>query len=136
MILKGSLIDYKIEVWMKEKAVYYVCNDFLIELGHEDEDGSVYYYDIASKVKKKLLDSYSFSAFVNDNIIVLCDIDLKNLYLFNRNGELLDKIVCVNKEGLPQGIMHQAFYFGSESKFYKYPIENNKFKEPEELEFK
>lgn len=136
VILKGSLSDHKAEVWMKEKDVYYVCSDFLIELGHDDEDGSVYYYDIASKERKKLLDSYSYSAFVTDKNIVLCDIDLKNLYLFDRNGELLDKTVCVNEEGQPQGIMHQDFYFASDSKFYIYPIENNKFKEAEELKLK
>ena len=106
----------------------------MIELGDEEE--AVYYYDIQTKKRKKLLDTYSFSAFVSDEYIMLCDIDIKNLYLFNKKGELLDKAACENQKGLPQGIMHQAFYFMSENKLYMYSLKKNKIQKPVVIELK
>lgn len=134
-ILKGSLQDHSLQVWMKEKSVYYASSRFLIELGDE-EAGSVYYYDVQTKKEKKLLDTYSFSAFVNDDYIALCDIDMKYLYLYDKKGVLLDKIACEHQEGLPQGIMNQAFYFANGDTFYMYPIKQDKFQKPVQIELK
>ena len=133
-ILKGSLSEHSVQLWQKEKSVYYASSQFLIELGDEEE--AVYYYDIQTKKRKKLLDTYSFSAFVSDEYIMLCDIDIKNLYLFNKKGELLDKAACENQKGLPQGIMHQAFYFMSENKLYMYSLKKNKIQKPVVIELK
>lgn len=80
------------------------------------------------------MDTYSFSAFVNDDYIVLCDIDMKNLYLFNRKGELLDKTALEHMEGLPQGIVHHSFYFANGNKFYRYPIKEDKFQKYVQIE--
>ena len=120
-ILKGSLTDYSMKLWQKEKSVYYANSQFLIEVGNGEKEG-VSYYDVRSNKKKKLLDTYSFSAFVNDDYIVLCDIDMNNLYLFNRKGELLDKTACKHMGGLPQGMVHQSFYFANGGKIYMHPI--------------
>ncbi|MCR0290948.1 hypothetical protein MKC84_15530 [[Clostridium] innocuum] len=132
-ILKGSLTDYSMKLWQKEKNVYYANSQFLIEVGNGEKEG-VFYYDVASNKKKKLLDTYSFSAFVNDDYIVLCDIDMKNLYLFNRKGELLDKTALEHMEGLPQGIIHHSFYFANGNKFYRYPIKEDKFQKYVQIE--
>lgn len=134
-ILKGLLTDYSLKLWQKDKSVHYASDQFLIELGDGEKEG-IFYYDIPSNKKKKLLDTYSFGAFVNDDYIILCDIDMKNLYLFDRKGELLDKTACEHAEGMPQGIIHQSFYFANGDKFYKYPIKDDKFQKYVEIELK
>lgn len=130
VILKTSLKDFETEVFSINKKVYYACQDFLLVLKEENGSLHTYYYDVLDKEEKKLLDTGAFSAFVNDTYIVLCDLDIKNLFLFDKNGTLLDSINCDGVLGMPQGIMNDAFYFSNSDTMTRYPMKQDQWEKP------
>ena len=90
-------------------------SQFLIEVGNGKK--KVSFTMMLHQIRKLLWIPILLVPFVNDDYIVLCDIDMKNLYLFNRKGELLDKTALEHMEGLPQGIIITHFILQMEINF-------------------
>lgn len=132
-ILKVSLANGDVSVWMDGIDPYYISEDFIIYLD-QNSQLSTYFYDLKEDKKIKLMEDAAIGVYIDDSYIVVPEIMMSKIYLYNVKGELLD-VYEHDGSGLPQGIIQNAFYISSKNRFTKVDIEDNKFQNVEVINF-
>lgn len=143
VILEVSLKETsKVDVIMQFATLYYIDNDFMVYIKDSEKNEKTFLYNMKTKEEKVLLDSYSRFVYKTDQYYILDNVGFAkenekgNVYLFDRSFNLLDKIESPYFDhSFSQGVIRNRYYIylNDENKYIVFPIEDNKFKEMEEI---
>lgn len=143
VILEVSLKETsKVDAIMQFATLYYIDNDFMVYIKDSEKNEKTFLYNMKTKEEKVLLDSYARFVYKTDQYYILDNVGFAkenekgNVYLFDRSFNLLDKIESPYFDhSFSQGVIRNRYYIylNDENKYIVFPIEDNKFKEMEEI---